>query len=142
MTCGDIFLKMAPTNQSERWTLSEDFKASIDAEVSTEHWKRIGLDLSRQESGNICITVPSGFKTDLGSIPRPLWWFCSPAEIAHAAVVHDAMYARLHESQNKNTLLRKEADDTFYVLLGMQCIAGYRRFFIWLAVRTFGWLYV
>ena len=44
--------------------------------------------------------------------------------------------------QNKNTLLRKEADDTFYVLLGMQCITGYRRFFIWMAVRTFGWLYV
>lgn len=142
MICGDISLRMSPTNHAHRWTLNADFTAVLNTEVNIEQWKSLGLYADRLESGNIMVTVPSGFKTDLGSIPRPLWWFCSPSEIAHAAVIHDAMYVRLHESQSKNPILRKEADNAFYVMMGMQCITGYRRFFIWLAVRAFGWLYL
>ena len=35
------------------------------------------------------ITVPKGFATDLGSIPRVMWSIVSPSEIARSAIVHD-----------------------------------------------------
>lgn len=142
MSCEDICLKLSPVMQKERWKLYEEFNIVIDADINIDKWKSINFNSTRKEDGYIVISIPKGFQTDLGSIPRPLWWFCSPSEIAHAAVVHDAMYAHLHRYNEKSPVLRKEADDTFYVILGMQCITGYRRFLIWLAVRAFGWLYI
>lgn len=33
--------------------------------------------------------LPRGFQSDLGSVPRFLWWFVSPYDIKYSAIIHD-----------------------------------------------------
>lgn len=42
------------------------------------------------------VIVPTGFETDLGSIPRGLWWLLPPhdPQLAAAFVVHDCLRER------------------------------------------------
>ena len=45
-------------------------------------------------------TIPKGFKSDGGSIPRLLWWFSHPAaEFFEASILHDYFYE--HAIENK-----------------------------------------
>lgn len=37
------------------------------------------------------VTVPSGYITNFGTIPRWLWWWMSPTDLREAAIVHDFM---------------------------------------------------
>lgn len=34
-------------------------------------------------------SIPSGFESDLGSIPRVFWWFLRPEDIKYASIIHD-----------------------------------------------------
>ena len=34
-------------------------------------------------------SILKGFESDLGSVPRFLWWFLSPYDIKYASIVHD-----------------------------------------------------
>lgn len=78
--------------------------------------------------------VPSGFKTDLASIPRIMWPVFSPSDYDSigASVLHDWHYCCDH------SLTRRRADDLFYYALrsnGMNCP---KAFAYWFAVRAFG----
>lgn len=53
------------------------------------------------------ITVPKGFRSDGASVPRPLWWFLSPAgELFEAAILHDYLY-------NITWTIKRNADNAF-----------------------------
>ena len=82
------------------------------------------------------ITVPAGFETDGGSIPRPLWWLYPPfgGSCDEAYVIHDYAYAQAEQLE----LSRAEADAL--MLEGME-VLGFRptgRRIIYGTVRLFG----
>ena len=47
------------------------------------------------------ITCKKGFKTDLASVPRAIWWLISPWDIARAAIIHDLLYLRIRQYRAK-----------------------------------------
>lgn len=34
-------------------------------------------------------TIPCGFESDLGSVPRSFWWFIHPNDITYSSIIHD-----------------------------------------------------
>lgn len=78
-------------------------------------------------------TVPEGFASDGGSIPRMLWPWCSPLDgrYLHIYVLHDWLF-------DIHVLTRAQADR---ILLDLLILAGMRRtqaYAIYCAVRVFG----
>lgn len=80
------------------------------------------------------LIVPSGFETDLASIPRWYWSIISPArsDLMQAAIVHDYLYS------TPNRFTRKECDSIFYHLLIEDGVSEYTALKIYMAVRIFG----
>ena len=76
--------------------------------------------------------IPKGFKTDLASVPRFLWWFIAPTDwfILVPAIMHDWLY-------REQIFTRKESDGLF--LEKMRDFHGgfIKRYLAWLAVRVF-----
>lgn len=35
------------------------------------------------------ISIPAGFESDLGSIPKVFWWFLRPEDVKYASIIHD-----------------------------------------------------
>jgi hypothetical protein len=35
------------------------------------------------------LSIPTGFESDLGSIPRIFWWFLKPEQVQYASIIHD-----------------------------------------------------
>ncbi|MHA1809343.1 MAG: DUF1353 domain-containing protein [Candidatus Heimdallarchaeaceae archaeon] len=85
-------------------------------------------------SGDVIYTVPSGFKTDLASIPRIFWSLIGhPAgEYSAAAVLHDWLYSVQIESREKSDKLLLEGMEVLEV-------KKYKRYLIYWAVRIGGW---
>lgn len=96
-----------------RWELMGDWIATIDGHT---------------------IVVFAGFRFDLASIPRVLWWLVAPFELSIAApLVHDHGYRHAWAS-------RREIDRLFRVVMRLEGVGWVRRWAAWLAVRGFGWL--
>ena len=55
------------------------------------------------------ITCKKGFKTDLASVPRAIWWLISPWDIARAAIIHDLLYLRIRQYRAEN----EDLDDPY-----------------------------
>lgn len=91
---------------------------------------------------DIHVTVPEGFITDLASVPRGVWSWLSPWDVARAAVIHDWLYSKIKHGDK--TFTRKQADDIF--LIGMEWadpeVPYYKCYLAWLAVRIFGGLHM
>lgn len=83
----------------------------------------------------IFIEVPKGFKTNLSSIPRPLWSLYAPqySQFVAPAILHDYMYAI------KGFWDRRYADDLFYSSLRTNGVSQFTSLSFWLSVRLFGW---
>lgn len=82
------------------------------------------------------IEVPKGFVTDLASTPRFLWFIFSPIdEYSKAAIVHDYLY------QTKSEYSRRQVDNIFLEAMTVLNVPAYRKYPVWAAVRTFGWLF-
>lgn len=81
--------------------------------------------------------VPRGFKTDLASIPRPLWWLYSPTDFDSIApaVLHDWHYCCSPD------VTRKQADEVFYYGLIAQGMPKARASLYYYGVRSWGWLF-
>ena len=94
------------------------------------------------DDGETKVTVPVGFKTDLASIPKFLWAYLSPWEIARAAVVHDYLYWQLGDKYTKAE--RKHADDVFRngMRHAVPPISKIKARLAYRAVRTFGWAFI
>lgn len=79
--------------------------------------------------------VPSGFVTDLASVPRlpVIFWLTGDAADA-AAVVHDWLYSTREVS-------RSVADAIFREASAAEGVPGWRRWLMWAGVRVGGWAY-
>jgi hypothetical protein len=78
------------------------------------------------------IIVPSGFVTDLTSIPRMFWSIMPPhGEYAKAAILHDYLYDNAIGS-------KKYADDIFFEALGVLGVCAWRKYIMYWAVKYFG----
>ena len=81
------------------------------------------------------ITVPRGFVTDLASIPQIVRNLLDVND-AHrrAAVLHDYGYVM-------QFLTRKETDDMFLEAMEVCGVPAWKRYLMYSAVRTGGWIY-
>lgn len=78
------------------------------------------------------IEVPSGYVTDLTSVPRLLWSIFPPnGRYAKAAIVHDYLYSNAIGS-------KAWADKVFLEAMGVLKVPHWRRFLMYTAVRLLG----
>lgn len=85
--------------------------------------------LKKFEFGDI--TVPTGFITDLDSVPRiPVFYMVLKGRTTKAAIVHDFLYT--------NGTDREAADKTFLQLMELERVRRRYRLPIYWAVRIFG----
>lgn len=131
-----------------RWELTEDLSFTF---VSNEK-KQKALDSlnlpklithsHRNKWTNTTIVVPAGTITDLASIPRPMWMFISPWDVARAAVVHDLLYQTLRKVKDQVDVdaVRNASDIVF--LRGMKAstpaIPAWKIQACYQSVRMFG----
>jgi len=146
---------MAEFNPPRKWTLGRDLSYTT-SELSVDEIKAlqdVGVKVKRETNKTETITVPTGFVTDLASVPRALWWLIAPFDVARAAIIHDLLYKVIrqyrweHQKGIKNTedealvkAAKIAADKVF--LLGMRDadpkVPGYKIYLSWKAVDLFG----
>ena len=142
---------MAEFNPPRKWTLGRDLSYTTN-ELTVDEinaLKGVGVKVKRETNKTETITVPSGFVTDLASVPRAMWWLIAPFDVARAAIIHDLLYKTIRQyrwkkKDKEDKALVKEAkvaaDKVF--LLGMQDadpkIPGYKIYLSWKAVDLFG----
>ena len=92
---------------------------------------------------NCSITVPAGYVTNFGTIPRWAAWFVSPAQLRDAAIVHDWMcgedFGESDAVAIQSGYSRWLADATLYELMLQLSFPWYKRFVVWTAVRLAAW---
>ncbi|ENJ7141699.1 DUF1353 domain-containing protein [Escherichia coli] len=97
-----------------RWRLVEPF----------EFW--------RTDAPDDVIHVPSGYITDLASVPRLLWSLFPPhGRYAKAAIIHDYLYDNALRT-------KREADRIFLEGMEVLGVPRWRRWLMYVAVRLFG----
>lgn len=86
------------------------------------------------------IIVPTGFISNLASVPRVLWaWIPQSGRYSYAAVVHDWLYhQRGWINDYLPDLTRKEADKIFLELMKFYQVGFVRRKLMYAAVRVGG----
>ena len=81
------------------------------------------------------IIVPSGFLTDLASIPRLLWSIFPPfGKYSRAAVVHDYILSKKYYYN----LTKKEYDDIFLEAMKAYNVNVFTRNIFYYSLRLFG----
>jgi len=79
--------------------------------------------------------VHKGFVTDFASSPKFLWALFPPTgKYTRAAVIHDFLYTH-------HCVPRKDADGIFRRIMRECGVSKWRRYLMWLAVRTCGGFY-
>lgn len=78
------------------------------------------------------IEIPSGFATDLASIPLPGYLLPKSGKYDAAAVVHDYLY-------QFNGCTRKEADDVLFEAMTVCGVGAVKKRIIYWGVRLGGW---
>jgi hypothetical protein len=142
---------MAEFNPPRKWTLGRDLSYTT-SELNIDEinaLKGVGVKVKRETNKTETITVPTGFVTDLASVPRAMWWLIAPFDVARAAIIHDLLYKtirqyRWKEKDKQDSELVKAAkiasDKVF--LLGMQDadpkVPGFKIYLSWKAVDLFG----
>ena len=142
---------MAEFNPPRKWTLGRDLSYTT-SELTVEDIKAlkgVGVKVVRETNKTETITVPTGFVTDLASVPRAMWWLIAPFDVARAAIIHDLLYKSIRQYRWK----KKDAEDKDLIkaakiasdkvfLLGMRDadpkIPGYKIYLSWKAVDLFG----
>jgi len=79
--------------------------------------------------------IPTGFETDLASIPRVAWPVMSPAysQFIRPAIVHDWFYRMTCDFN------RQQTDLIFYHMLRQEGVSITSATLMYYAVRLFGW---
>ena len=96
--------------------------------------------------------VSEGFMTDFASTPRALWSLFPPTgKHTRAAVLHDAFYQGRaygsivedgqHVGWEPTFVTRKDADGIFLRTMKEAGVSWWKRYSMWSAVRTFGWIH-
>lgn len=116
--------------------------AGVHYDVRTKMWELLD-EVYYEEEG---ILVPKGFKTDLASIPRPLWVILASFELSlEAPILHDFLYRAAGKSTpaKRNGVYqdwvfsRCEADRAFRREMGRRWINFPLRFIAYWGVRIF-----
>lgn len=107
------------------------------------------------EQGVHFLSVDKGFKTDMASIPRILWWLVSPFDLGHAPIIHDWLYRYggkieggsyhilFHNGkwvEGELIWSRKKVDKLFYYMMKEGGVGRLKRKSAHLIVRLFGWI--
>lgn len=94
--------------------------------------RRLGYDVGTEGSGDR-VEVERLFMTDFASIPR-LFWTILPrwGKYGNAAVIHDWLYWTQERT-------RLESDRIMLEAMGVLGVPPWQRWFIFHAVRAFGW---
>ena len=103
---GKIVAEFTPP---KTWELEKSlsFKSDGLSEVEIGLLKDVGVNIS--STGRI--TCKKGMKTDLASVPRIIWNFISPWDVARAATIHDHLYATLKRYFTDNVGENKNVKD-------------------------------
>lgn len=84
------------------------------------------------------ITVPAGYVTNFGTIPRWFAWIVSPTELHTAAIVHDWMCNEDQSGGGVNSgFSRWMADAVLYESLARMGFGWLRRVLVYIAVRLY-----
>ena len=147
MSCkfnGKIYAEFTPP---KTWKLEKGLSLTVEGHGITD----VDIDLLQEMGVNMAntgrITCKKGMKTDLASVPRAVWNFMAPWDVARAAVIHDHLYACLREYYNSPDMskvkwkkARALADKIF--LLGMNiahpAVPGWKKHSAYWSVRSFG----
>ena len=104
--------------------------------------------VSWYDPSGFVIVVPSGYNTDLASIPRIVWWLIAPFELSILApILHDFVYEHKGNppapsiSPPGKSFTRKQADRLFLAVMRREGVSRFRRTLAYMAVRAFGWTY-
>ena len=142
---------MAEFNPPRKWTLGRDLSyTSADLTVDEiASLKGVGVKVKRDTSKTETITVPTGFVTDLASVPRAMWAFIAPFDVARAAIIHDLLYKsirqyrwKMKDKEDKQLIKEaKIASDKVFKLAMKDAdpkISGWKIYSSWKAVDLFG----
>jgi len=84
------------------------------------------------DSEFVKLCVPTGFVTDLASVPRALWWLYPPhGKYTRAAVLHDYLY-------NSGKYSREVADEIFRAAMHATKVDIVTQILFYKGVRAFG----
>lgn len=122
-----IKIKKAPESVKINTFGQNTFEVAEDAKV-------VLLEDNDEWAG---ITIPAGFVTDLGSVPRIFRPLLSVASAPIPFIVHDYLY-----SGNVPKVSRQKADAAMLALMRHYNTPrwGWQRRIAWLGVRAGGWL--
>ena len=132
------------------WVLDKalSFESEKLNDKDIEILKLIGANVVDTGKGSGKITCKKGMKTDLASVPRAIWAFISPWDVARAAVIHDHLYSTLRQYWHTGVPFdkavwksaRKLSDNIF--LMGMKSaepkVSSLKIYPAYWAVRAFG----
>ena len=142
---------MAEFNPPRKWILGRDLSYTTK-DLTVEEIKAlkgVGVKVKRDTNKTETITVPTGFVTDLASVPRAMWWAIAPFDVARAAIIHDILYKSIrqyrHKMQDKqdNALVKaaKKASDKVFLLAmndAEPSVPKWKKYSAWKAVDLFG----
>ena len=142
---------MAEFNPPRKWVLGRDLSYTT-SDLSVEDIKSlqaVGVKVKRDTNKTETITVPKGFVTDLASVPRAMWAFIAPFDVARAAIVHDLLYktirqyrCKMKDKEDKELVKKAKIASDKVFLLGMHDaepkIPGWKSYSSWKAVDLFG----
>ena len=142
---------MAEFNPPRKWVLGRDLSYTTK-DLTVEEIKAlkdVGVKVKRDTNKTETITVPTGFVTDLASVPRAMWWAIAPFDVARAAIIHDLLYKcirqyrwKMKDKEDADLIkaAKVAADKVF--LLAMEDadpkIARWKIYSSWKAVDLFG----
>ena len=142
---------MAEFNPPRKWILGRDLSYTTK-DLTVEEIKAlkgVGVKVKRDTNKTETITVPTGFVTDLASVPRAMWWAIAPFDVARAAIIHDLLYKsirqyrwKMKDKEDKELIKQaKVASDKLFLLAMKDAepkIAGWKIYSSWKAVDLFG----
>ena len=142
---------MAEFNPPRKWILGRDLSYTTkDLSVADiKALKGVGVKVKRDTNKTETIKVPTGFVTDLASVPRALWWAIAPFDVARAAIIHDLLYKsirqyrwKMKDKEDKELIKQaKIASDKVFKLAMKDAdpkIAGWKIYSSWKAGDLFG----
>lgn len=118
-------LTLTPLSDGNRWKLDTEF----------DYWTDV-------LNPRVTFFVPSGFVTDLASIPRIFWNILPPfGRYTGAAIIHDYLYQtqpRVVGLAGLVPLIRAQADNILMEAMGVLGVSKITRWTIYLGVRVGG----
>ena len=142
---------MAEFNPPRKWILGRDLSYTTkDLTVEDiKALKGVGVKVKRDTNKTETIKVPTGFVTDLASVPRALWWAIAPFDVARAAIIHDLLYKTIRQYRWKMkdkedadliAKAKKASDKVFYHAMkdASPSVPHWKIYSSWKAVDLFG----